>query len=108
MEVKILVTVKVEPDDGVEFSGHDFRVRCAALEAVENAVNHSHYNGFNHKLSDVVSIHVVDVCLHNGVTKRDLVAETIAAIAMLPSKLTKEDKLSIIDKLLSWNEEVSV
>lgn len=60
MKLKILVEVDIEPDDkDLSLSSQD--LENSAVEAVNNAVKMAEDLGFNHDLSDEVSISVMSV-----------------------------------------------
>ena len=61
MRVQVLVTVDVESCDPNDFKGSTGEFQAAAIEAISHAVRYGEREGFVHELSEVVSIHVVNV-----------------------------------------------
>ena len=56
MQVQVLVTVEVEPNDPNDDRGSTGEFQDVAVEAVKNAVEFAHDNGFSHALAESVSI----------------------------------------------------
>ncbi len=61
MQVQILVTVDIDPNDPDDDKGSTGEFQEAAVEAVKNAVQLVKLNGFCHALAEVASIEVVNI-----------------------------------------------
>ncbi len=61
MQVQILVTLDIDPNEPDDDRGSTGEFQAAAVEAMRNAVEFAEQNGFCHALAEVASIGVVCV-----------------------------------------------
>lgn len=61
MQLQVLVTVDIDPDDPDDDKGSTGDFQEAAVEAVKNALQFAEQEGFCHALAEVASIGVVGI-----------------------------------------------
>jgi hypothetical protein len=61
MQVKVIVTLDIDPYEPDDHNISKDECQAAAVEAVKEAVDFAEQNGFSHSLADVACIGVVSV-----------------------------------------------